>query len=100
MQWIDFQQTIEQRSSREQLDTEQNKARNFNLQGHALVRGVAGSGKSLVLRNRADKMIEEKLDRVLVLSYNRFMKGWIESALAAKGLNVECSTFHQWSYQN
>lgn len=99
MQWIDFQQTIEQRSNREQLDAEQNKARNFNLQGHALVRGVAGSGKSLVLRNRVEKIIAEKLDRVLVLSYNRFMKGWIESALAAKGLNVECSTFHQWSYR-
>lgn len=99
MQWIDFQRSIEQRSNREQLDTEQNKARNFNLEGHALVRGVAGSGKSLVLRNRVEKIVEEKLDRVLVLSYNRFMKGWIESALAAKGLSVECATFHQWSYQ-
>lgn len=95
MQWIDFQKTVNQRLNLEQLDNEQSQARNFNVNGHSLVRGVAGSGKSLVLRNRVEKIVEEKLDPILVLSYNRFMKGWIESKL--KGLKVECRTFHQWS---
>lgn len=98
MQWINFHQTINQRLNREQLDEEQNRAKNFNIAGHALVRGVAGSGKSLVLRNRVEKILEEELDSVLVLSYNRFMRGWIESTLSKKGLSVECDTFHHWSY--
>jgi superfamily I DNA/RNA helicase len=98
MQWIDFQQTAGQRLNREQLDDQQSKARNFNVNGHALVRGVAGSGKSLVLRNRVEKIVEENLSPILVLSYNRFMKGWLQSTLDKKGLNVECSTFHQWGY--
>lgn len=99
MQWIDFHQSINQRLNREQLDAEQNKAKNFSVNGHSLVRGVAGSGKSLILSNRVEKILEEKLNPVLVLTYNRFMKGWTESTLAEKGLEVECRTFHQWSYQ-
>jgi superfamily I DNA/RNA helicase len=99
MQWIDFQQTVDQRLNREQLDDQQSRARNFNVNGHALVRGVAGSGKSLVLRNRVEKIVEEKLSPVLVLSYNRFMRGWLESTLSKKGLSVECGTFHQWGYR-
>lgn len=94
MQWIDFQQTINQRLNREQLDDEQSRARNFSVNGHSLVRGVAGSGKSLVLRNRVEKIVEEKLSPVLVLSYNRFMRGWIQSTLSKKDLQVECATFH------
>ncbi|MEH2364380.1 hypothetical protein [Nostoc sp.] len=54
-QWIDFQQTVNQRLLREDLDKEQTKVRNMNTKGHALVRGIAGSGKSLVLRNRVEK---------------------------------------------
>jgi len=100
MQWIDFQQTINQRLDREELDDEQNRAKNFNIAGHSLVRGVAGSGKSLVLRNRVERILEEKLDSVLVLSYNRFMKGWIQSKLTKKGLVVECDTFHRWAYHH
>ncbi|MBD2579128.1 UvrD-helicase domain-containing protein [Oscillatoria sp. FACHB-1406] len=99
MQWIDFQQTVDQRLNREQLDEQQSRARNFNVNGHALVRGVAGSGKSLVLRNRVEKIVEERLNPVLVLSYNRFMRGWLKSTLEKKGLNVECGTFHQWGYR-
>ena len=57
-QWINFEQSLNQRLNREALDEQQNKARNFSLQGHSLVRGVAGSGKSLVLRNRVEKLID------------------------------------------
>lgn len=100
MQWIDFTKTIDQRLNSETLDQEQNKAKNFKINGHALVRGVAGSGKSLVLRNRVEKIIAEKLSPVLVLSYNRFMNQWMSSILQQKGLEVDCATFHSWSYRN
>jgi len=100
-QWINFEQSLNQRLNREALDEQQNKAKNFSLQGHSLVRGVAGSGKSLVLRNRVEKLIDEGYNDILVLCYNRFMNGWINSKLEEKdlNLNVECKTFHSWAYQ-
>ncbi|MBN3871558.1 MAG: AAA family ATPase [Nostoc sp. JL33] len=100
-QWIDFQQTVNQRLLREDLDQEQTKVRNMNTKGHALVRGIAGSGKSLVLRNRVEKIINE-FDNILILSYNRFMSGWLKSKLREKGISneVTCNTFHSWAYRN
>ena len=100
MQWIDFQRTIHQRLIYSQLDEAQNQAKNFNLRGHSLVRGVAGSGKSLVLQQRVKTLVEGKFDRILVLSYNRFMQGWIEANLNRDDLQVECSTFHRWAFQH
>ncbi|BAU12782.1 DNA helicase II [Leptolyngbya sp. NIES-3755] len=100
MQWIDFQKTIHQRLIYSQLDETQSQAKNFNLRGHSLIRGVAGSGKSLVLQQRVKRLVEEKFDRILVLSYNRFMQGWIEANLNQNDLQVECSTFHRWAFQH
>lgn len=100
-QWINFEPSLNQRLNLEILDEQQNKARNFALKGHSLVRGIAGSGKSLVLRNRVEKLINEGYDDILVLCYNRFMNGWIKSKLEEKdlSLNVECKTFHSWAYR-
>lgn len=100
-QWIDFQETVNKRLLREKLDNEQNKARNYGVNGHSLVRGVAGSGKSLVLRSRVEKIINE-FDDVLILSYNRFMNGWLNSKLSRylNRKNIECRTFHSWAYRN
>lgn len=98
--WINFQDTVEQRLGREILDPEQIKAKNFSLNGHALVRGVAGSGKSLILRNRVEKIIEAGMTNILVLSYNRFMNGWLKSKLEEKGIKLDqCKTFHSWAYR-
>ena len=100
-QWINFEQSLNQRLNCEDLDKQQNKAKNFSLKGHSLVRGVAGSGKSLVLRNRLEKVIDEGYKDILVLCYNRFMNQWIEEKIAEKGLslNVESRTFHSWAYR-
>lgn len=100
-QWINFEQSLNQRLNREDLDEQQNKAKNFSLKGHSLVRGVAGSGKSLVLRNRLGTLIDGGYKDILVLCYNRFMNGWIDSIIAQKGLssNVESRTFHSWAYR-
>ncbi len=100
-QWINFDRSLNQRLNREALDQQQSKAKNFSLEGHALVRGVAGSGKSLVLRNRVEKLIDDGYDNILVLCYNRFMNGWIDSKLREKRLNLDitCKTFHSWAYR-
>lgn len=100
-QWINFGQSLNQRSNSQDLDEQQNKAKNFSVTGHSLVRGVAGSGKSLLLRNRLEKLIDEGYNDILVLCYNRFMNQWIDSIIRQKGLslNVECRTFHSWAYR-
>ena len=98
-QWINFEQSLNQRLNRENLDNQQTKAKNFSLTGHALVRGVAGSGKSLVLRNRVEKLIDDGYDNILILCYNRFMNGWLSSKLAEKDIKVTCKTFNKWAYR-
>ena len=81
--WINFEQSIGQRLNLLELDKEQNKAKNLRSHGAAIVRGVAGSGKSLVLRDRVSKLLED-FDDILVLTYNRFMNGWLKSKLPAQ----------------
>lgn len=98
-QWINFQQSLQQRSVRQELDQEQKRAKNFSLNGHALIRGVAGSGKSLILKQRAQQLIEQGFERVLVLTYNRFMQGWLNDELSRKAPDcLDCRTFHAWAW--
>ena len=96
--WINFEQSIAQRLALSELDKEQIKAKNLRSKGAAIVRGVAGSGKSLVLKNRVKKLTED-YDRILVLTYNRFMNSWLKSQLDESQDKVECKTFHQWAYK-
>lgn len=56
--------------------------RNFG-EGHYLVRGVAGSGKSLILANWAVRTLQKKPDaRILVTYFNKGMKNLLEQMLA------------------
>lgn len=97
--WIDFEKSIGQRLQLQELDSEQQRAKNLRSKGAAIVRGVAGSGKSLVLAQRVEKLLED-YDRILVLTYNRFMNGWLKSRFDDnKTKQIECKTFHQWAYQ-
>lgn len=98
--WINFEQSLGQRLELQQLNEEQNRSKNLRAKGAAIVRGVAGSGKSLVLKNRVIKLIED-YDRILVLTYNRFMNGWLKSQFAeSQSKKIECRTFHQWAYKH
>ena len=94
--WINFEQSIGQRLALSELDREQIKAKNLRSKGAAIVRGVAGSGKSLVLKDRVKKLAED-YDRILILTYNRFMNAWLKSQLDDS--KIECKTFHQWAYK-
>lgn len=97
--WINFEQSLGQRLELQQLNQEQNRSKNLRAKGAAIVRGVAGSGKSLVLKNRVEKLLED-YDHILVLTYNRFMNGWLKSQFDSTQNNkIECKTFHQWAYQ-
>lgn len=80
--------------------------------GVEVIRGAAGSGKTttalLKLRscvgfylNRARRQVNPKPVKVLVLTYNRTLRGYI-SELAAQqlpdsGISLEISTFNKWA---
>jgi len=101
LNWIDFSKSIEKRSNEPNLDEFQRKTLTARLNDHVLVRGVAGSGKSLLLIKRLERIFNETdYQNILVLSYNRFMKGWLESQLSflTRNMSVKCSTFHSWAY--
>ncbi|MEB3295620.1 MAG: AAA family ATPase [Synechococcales bacterium] len=101
--WIDFQQTLTQRDLLSNLS--QFPTKTIGLEGHALIRGVAGAGKSWQLGQRSE-MAMQSYERILVLTYNRFMKAWLQSKIGEiremsdrnpLGATVDCKTFHEWS---
>lgn len=66
--------------------------------GHRIVRGVAGSGKTLVLAFRAEHMARAATRPVLILCYGNGIAGRLENAMQDRGIEdrVQVSTFHAW----
>lgn len=75
-------------------------ARNLG-EGHRLIHGPAGSGKTMILIFRAVQLQAiARPDRpVLVLCFNRELAGRIDTLLRLKGVgeSVQVSTFHAWA---
>ena len=98
--YFDFAKTSQQNVSLRILDLAQEAmARNIG-EGHRLLFGVAGSGKTVVLIARA-KLLARMNSRgqVLVLCFNLALSLYLQEALA--GLpNVKVSHFHGWAKAN
>jgi len=64
--------------------------------GHRVINGVAGSGKTVLLIHRARWLsAEDSSRRILVMCRNRSLRAYLDRAL--KGCrNVKVSTFHKW----
>jgi hypothetical protein len=75
-------------------------ARNLG-EGHRLIHGPAGSGKTMILIYRAVQLqaIARPDKPILVLCYNRELAGRIDTMLRLKGVGpeVQVSTFHTWA---
>jgi hypothetical protein len=68
--------------------------------GHRVIHGVAGSGKTLILAYRC-RVLAQKLQKpILVLVYNRSLASWLRHQFAAQGLanRVAVRTFHGWCF--
>ncbi len=64
--------------------------------GHRLVRGVAGSGKTIVLMCRVRHLLEAHPDwRILVLCFNRVLAEHLSRTIGAHG-RLQILTFHAW----
>ena len=71
-------------------------------EGHRVVHGVAGSGKSMILIYRAQQLADAaRPDRpVLVLCYNKALSVRLEAVLRQRGVDerVQVRTFHSWCF--
>ena len=81
------------------MDNEQEKFARDLGDGHRMIHGVAGSGKTLILAQRAVQLGGADLPHpVLVLCYNKTLAFQLKKLLAEKGAgnNVHVSHFHGW----
>lgn len=83
------------------MDLEQEKLARTLGEGHRVVHGVAGAGKTLVLIYRAQQLAAaaQPDQPVLVLCFNRMLAQRIALALTQKGVyanKVVVRTFHAW----
>ncbi|HEU0200892.1 MAG TPA: 3'-5' exonuclease, partial [Burkholderiaceae bacterium] len=70
-------------------------------EGHRILRGVAGSGKTLILAFRAEHLARAAARPVLVLCYGNGIAGRLENAMQDRGVEdrVQVSTFHSWCWR-
>src|SRR5262249_47999219 len=80
------------------MDLRQERSAHSLGEGHRIVYGVAGSGKTVILVARARLLAEDPAKRVLILCYNRALAGYFHG-LFAHAPNVTCLNFHQWGVQ-
>ncbi len=81
------------------MDLRQERNAHSLGEGHRIVYGVAGSGKTVILVARARLVAEDPVKRVLILCYNRALAGYFHG-LFAHAPNVACLNFHQWGVRN
>ena len=67
-------------------------------EGHRVIHGVAGSGKTLILAYRCEFLARTLNKPILVLVYNKALATWLAHQVATRGLadRVSVRTFHGW----
>jgi len=80
------------------LDVQQEQLARSLGEGHRVIHGVAGSGKTLILAYRAQKLAEEITKPILVLCFNVSLASRLRWVMAEKGLSerVLVRHFHGW----
>lgn len=80
------------------MDLQQEQlARNLG-DGHRVIHGVAGSGKTLILGYRCEQLARSITAPILVLCFNIALAAKLEQTMAARGLEgkVTVRHFHRW----
>jgi hypothetical protein len=80
------------------MDLQQEQLARSLGEGHRILRGVAGSGKTLILAFRAEYFARGASRPVLLLCYGNGIAGRLESFMQDRGVEdrVEVMTFHGW----
>jgi len=81
------------------MDREQERLARTLGEGHRLLRGVAGSGKTVVLIGRARYLRERYPDwRILVVCFNRVLAAYLREVIGPDE-HLEIFTFHGWCWR-
>ncbi len=69
--------------------------------GHRVIHGVAGSGKTLILKYRAEHLSKAVKKPILVICYNKELAKDLQRYFASKNLSeaIHAHNFHQWCYE-
>lgn len=85
------------------MDLQQEQLARSLGEGHRVIHGVAGSGKTMILSYRAEYLAKAGGSRkpILVLCYNQPLAVKLDALMAAKGLadKVHARNFHKWCRQ-
>lgn len=80
------------------MDLQQEQLARSLGEGHRVIHGVAGSGKTMILGYRAEHLARLCRQPILILCYNKTLAGKLDSVMRAKGLQdkVHAVNFHAW----
>lgn len=80
------------------MDLQQEQLARSLGEGHRVIHGVAGSGKTLILGYRAEHLAKIVTRPVLVLCYNKTLAAKLAATMAEKGIDdkVHVHNFHAW----
>lgn len=85
------------------MDLQQEQLARSLGEGHRIIHGVAGSGKTMILGYRAEYLAKAGASAkpILVLCYNQPLAVKLDAAMTAKGLaaRVHVRNFHKWCRQ-
>lgn len=82
------------------MDIQQEQLARSLGDGHRVIHGVAGSGKTLILGYRAEHLARAATKPILVLCYNKSLAARLEAWMKARGVadKVNVRSFHSWCY--
>ncbi|MNJ26232.1 DNA helicase II [compost metagenome] len=82
------------------MDLQQEQMARSMGEGHRVIHGVAGSGKTMILGYRCVYLAQHSSKPILVLCYNKSLAGRLKQVLAARGLGhkVSVRNFHGWCW--
>ncbi len=82
------------------MDLQQEQLARSLGDGHRVIHGVAGSGKTLILGYRAEQLAKVCAKPVLVLCYNKALAGRLTHWMLSKsvGDKVHVRSFHSWCH--
>lgn len=81
------------------MDLQQEQLARSLGNGHRVLHGVAGSGKTLILAYRCQRLLEETTQPILVLCFNVPLAARLRQMLHARGISNQRVTvrhFHRW----
>lgn len=80
------------------MDLQQEQLARSLGEGHRIIHGVAGSGKTMILGYRAEYLAQATTRPILILCFNKLLSKRLENTFREKKLQrkVHVLTFHQW----